>query len=74
MLSSVDLPQPVGPTIATNSPSATVSSVRSTAVYVPPPASRKAIDTSLSATADAGVGFAMALSAIAVRPQFRRAS
>ena len=30
--SSVDLPQPVGPTIATNSPSATDSEARSTAV------------------------------------------
>ncbi len=31
-LSSVDLPQPVGPTMATNSPSATLSVARSTAV------------------------------------------
>jgi hypothetical protein len=30
-LSNVDLPQPVGPTMATNSPSATESEARSTA-------------------------------------------
>src|SRR6187402_98964 len=36
-LSSVDLPQPVGPTTETNSPSPTARSTSFTAVYEPPP-------------------------------------
>src|SRR3954464_15606274 len=50
-LSNVDLPQPVGPTMATNSPSATASDARSTAGYEPPSASRKLTVTCASATA-----------------------
>src|ERR1700755_796246 len=52
-LSKVDLPQPVGPTMATNSPSATASDARSTAGYEPPSASRKLTVTCASATAGA---------------------
>src|SRR5882672_8563094 len=52
-LSKVDLPQPVGPTIATNSPSATASEVESTARKVPPSPTRKLTATSESATAGA---------------------
>src|SRR5262249_52680986 len=51
MLSKVDLPQPVGPTMATNSPAATAREARSTAGEVPPPASRKVTVTCESATA-----------------------
>src|SRR5215217_5170872 len=49
-LSSVDFPQPVGPTIATNSPGKTRSSIPRTAVYVPP-FTAKVIAKSRSATA-----------------------
>src|SRR3979490_1048358 len=55
-LSKVDLPQPVGPTMATNSPSLTASELRSTPGQVPPSASRKVTTTCDSATAaDAAV-------------------
>src|SRR3954468_2487857 len=41
-LSSVDLPQPVGPTTETNSPSPTASVTSFTAVYAPAPPPRAA--------------------------------
>src|SRR6478736_278482 len=50
-LSKVDLPQPVGPTIAMNSPAATASEASSTAGYVPPAASRNLTLTCESETA-----------------------
>src|SRR5258706_11098689 len=53
-LSRVDLPQPVGPTIATNSPAATASEASSTAAYVPPAASRNLTLTCESETAGGG--------------------
>src|SRR5438552_17136718 len=55
-LSRVDLPQPVGPTIATNSPSATSSVAHCTAVYVVSSASRNDTCTSLSETAGVAAG------------------
>src|SRR5262249_60809714 len=50
-LSNVDLPQPVGPTIATNSPAATANETPSTAGYVPPAARRNVTLTCDSETA-----------------------
>src|SRR5579864_36042 len=49
--SSVDLPAPVGPTIATNSPGATVNETPSTATYEPPRASAKRCATSANSIA-----------------------
>src|SRR5258706_6037729 len=59
-LSRVDLPQPVGPTIATNSPAATASEASSTAAYVPPAASRNLTLTCESETAGGATGAAPA--------------
>src|SRR5215475_445766 len=52
-LSSVDLPQPVGPTTETNSPSATRRVAFATAVYGGPP-SRPANRQVMSSSASAG--------------------
>ena len=45
MLSSVDLPHPLGPTIVTNSPAAIVRSTCSSAVTLSPRAESKRFDT-----------------------------
>src|SRR5579864_4653994 len=50
-LSSVDLPPPVGPTIATNSPGATDSETASTATYGPAPETGNLFVTSTNSSA-----------------------
>src|SRR5579864_6824660 len=50
-LSSVDLPPPVGPTIATNSPGATDSETASTATYAPAPETGNRLVTSTNSSA-----------------------
>src|SRR5256714_3231767 len=66
-LSKVDLPQPVGPTMATNSALPTASEVLATAVYAAPSLSRNATATSRNAIAGADTS-ALVPAAVHKRP------